>query len=170
MRLFFGLVLAAMVFYTCLVEQTDILLTKLATRCLLFSFSFMSLHLWLRGMGWKGTLAHLAAVLLILCTDDSKPNNAAPLLLFYVSIAIIAFFVTYNPSAQVRQLYPPFHILGDVHEDGPLFNNFFQDVVYYSSDSDSDDSDVDHWPPGLEFLDGPFIIRPHPQQGAVITG
>ena len=163
MRILFGLVLAAMVFYTCLVEDTDILMTKLALRCLLYSFSVMSFHLWLRGMGWKGTLAHLAAILLILCTDDSKPNTAAPLLLCYVTIAIIAFFVTYNPNAHVRQLYPPFHVLGDIQEDGPLFHNFLQDVVDYSSGSESDDSDAEHWPPGLEFLDGPFLLGPHPQ-------
>ena len=102
MRVIIGLVLTAMVSYTILVEETDILMTKLSLRCLLYIFSVMSFHLWLRGMGWKGTLAHLAAILLILCTDDSKPNNAAPLLLCYVTIAIIAFFVTYNPNAHVR--------------------------------------------------------------------
>ena len=163
MRVLFGLTLAAMLLYTCLVEYTNILITKLALRCLLYNFSVMTFHLWARGMGWKGTLVHLAAVLLILFTDDSKPNNVAPLLLCYVSIAIVAFFVTYNPSSHVRQLYPPFQILGDVQEDGPLFNNLFQDVVSYSSGSESDDSDAEHWPPGLEFLDGPFLLGPHPQ-------
>ena len=121
-------------------------------------------------MGWKGTLVHLAAILLILCTDDSKPNNAAPLLLCYVSIAII--FVTYNPSTHVRQLYPPFHVMGVVQEDGPLFHNFLQDVVDYSSasDDDSEDSDAEHWPPGLQFLDGDFMLGPLPHNGAVIAG
>ena len=82
MRVMFGLVLAALLFYTILVENTGILMTKLSLRCLLYIFSVMSFHLWLRGMGWKGMLAHLAAILLILCTEDSKPNSAAPLLLF----------------------------------------------------------------------------------------
>ena len=169
MRVMFGLVLAAMVSYTCLVEDTDILLTKLALRCLLYSFSVLSFHLWASGMGWKGTLAHLAAILLILCTDDSKPNNAAPLLLCYVSIAILTFFITYNPHSHVRQLTTPFHVLGHV-QDGPLFHNFYQDVVDYSSATDSEDSDAEHWPPGLEFLDGDFILGPLPQNEAVIAG
>ena len=161
--------LAIVLMFTCLVEDTDILITKLAHRCLLYNFSVMTFHLWARGMGWKGTLVHLAAVLLILISDDSKRKNAAPLLLFYVSIAIVAFFVTYNPSSHVRQLYPPFHILGDIQEDGLLFNNILQDVVYYSSESESDDSDEEHLPPGLEFLDGPFILGQH-HQDAVTPG
>ena len=169
MRVLFGLMLAAMLMYTCLFEDTDILITKLALRCLLYNFSVMTFHLWARGMGWKGTLVHLAAVLLILFTDDSKPNNVAPLLLCYVSIAIVAFFVTYNPSSHVRQPYPPFHIQGDIQKDGPLLNNILQDVVYYSSESESEDSDAEHLPPGLDFLDGPFILGPHPQD-AVIAG
>ena len=170
MRVIIGLVLTAMVSYTILVQETDILMTKLSLRCLLYIFTVMSFHLWLCGMGWKGTLAHLAGILLILCTDDSKPNNAAPLLLCYVSIAIVAFFVTYNPHSHVRQLYPPFHVMGVVQEDGPLFHNFYQDVVDYSSATDSEDSDAEHWPPGLEFLDGDFILGPLPQNEAVIAG
>ena len=67
-------------------------MTKLSLRCMLYIFSVMSFDLWLRGMGWKGTMAHLAAILLILCT---KPCNAAPLLLFYEIIAIIAFLAYY---------------------------------------------------------------------------
>ena len=170
MRVIIGLVLTAMVSYTILVEDKDILITKLSLRCLLYIFTVMSFHIWLRGMGWKGTLAHLAAILLILCTDNSKPNSAAPLLLCYVSIAIIAFFVTYNPHSHVRQLTPPFHVLGHVPEDGPLFHNFFQDVVDFSSDDSEDDDDAEHWPPGLEFLDGDFILGPLPHNGAVIAG
>ena len=126
--------------------------------------------LWLRGMGWKGTMAHLAAILLILCTDDSKPCNAAPLLLFYEIIAIIAFLAYYNPHQHVRQLTPPFHVVGHVPEDGPLFHNFFQEVVDFSSDDSEDDDDAEHWPPGLQFLDGDFILGPLPHNGAVIAG
>ena len=111
MRALLGLMLAAILMFTCFYEDTDILITKLAHRCLLYNFSVMTFHLWARGMGWKGTLVHLAVVLLILMTDDIKPNSAAPLLLIYVSIAIAAFFVTFNPSSHVRQMYPPFHIL-----------------------------------------------------------
>ena len=170
MRVIIGLVLTAMVSYTILVEDKDILITKLSLRCLLYIFTVMSIHLWLRGMGWKGTLAHLAPILLILFTDDSEPNSAAPLLLCYVSIAIIAFFVTFNPHQHVRQLTPPFHVVGHVPEDGPLFHNFFQDVVDFSSDDSEDDDDAEHWPPGLEFLDGDFILGPLPHNGAVIAG
>ena len=169
MRALLGLMLAAMLMFTCLFEDTDILITKLAHRCLLYNFSVMTFHLWAIGMGWKGTLVHLAAVLLILISDDSKPNNATRLLLIYVSIAIAAFFVTFNSSSHVRQMYPPFHILGDREEDGPLFNNILQDVVYYSSESESEDSDGEHLPPGLLFLDGPFILGAHPQD-AVTAG
>ena len=129
----------------------------------------MTFHLWARGMGWKGTLLHLAAVLLILISDDSKPNNAAPLLLIYVSISIAAIFVTFNSSSHVRQMYPPFHILSDREDAAQLFNNILQDVVYYSSESESEDSDAEHLSPGLDFLDGPFILGPHPQD-AVIAG
>ena len=169
MRALLGIMLAIIVMYTCLYEDSDILITKLAHRCLLFNYSVFSFHLWARGMGWKGTLLHLAAVLLILISDDSKPNNAAPLLLVYVSISIAAIFVTFNSSSHVRQMYPPFHILGDREEDGPLFNNILEDVVYYSSESESKDSNAEHLPPGLEFLDGPFILDAHPQD-AVIAG
>ena len=169
MRALFGLMLAAMLMFTCLFEDTDILITKLAHRCLLYNFSVMTFHLWARGMGWKGTLVHLAAVLLILISDDSKPNNAAPILLFYVSITIAAFFVTFNSSSHVRQMYPPFHILGDHEDAAPLFNNILQDVVYYSSESESEDSDGEHLPPGLFFLDGPFILGARTQD-AVTAG
>ena len=170
MRALLGFMLATILMFTCFYEDTDILITKLVHRCLLYNFSVMTFHLWARGMGWKGTLLHLAAVLLILISDDSKPNNAAPLLLIYVSIAIAAFFVTFNPSSHVRQMYPPFHILSDCEEDGLLFNNILQDVVYYSSESESEDSDREHLPPGLLFLDGPFILGPPHQIGAVTAG
>ena len=162
MRALLGLMLAAILMFTCLFEDTDILITKLAHRCLLYNFSVMTFHLWARGMGWKGTLLHLAAVLLILISDDSKPNNAAPLLLVYVSISIAAIFVTFNSSSHVRQMYPPFHILGDREDAAPLFNNILQDVVYISSESE-EDSDEEHLPPDLlNLLDGPFILGPHP--------
>ena len=169
MRALLGFMLSIIVMYTCLYEDSDILITKIAHRCLLFNFSAFSFHLWARGMGWKGTLFHLAAVLLILISDDSKPNNAAPLLLVYVSISIAAIFVTFNSSSHVRQMYPPFHILGDREDAAPLLNNILQDVVYYSSESESEDSDGEHLPPGLFFLDGPFILGAHPQD-AVTAG
>ena len=110
MRALLGFMLSTILMFTCLYEDTDLLITKLAHRCLLFNFSVMTFHLWARDMGWKGTLLYLAAVLLILISDDSKPNNAAPLLLFYVSISIAAIFATFNTSSHVRQMYPPFHI------------------------------------------------------------
>ena len=60
--------------------------------------------------------------------------------------------------------------MGHVPEDGPLFHNFFQEVVDFSSDDSEDDDDAEHWPPGLEFLDGDFILGPLPHNGAVIAG
>ena len=170
MRVIYVLALTAMVSYTVMVEENDILMTKLSLRCMLFIFSFMSFDLWLRGMGYKGTMVHLAAIVLIFCTDDTKPCNAAPLLLFYESFAIIVFLAYYNPHQHVRQLTPPFHIVGHVPEGGPLFHNFFQEVVDYSSDDSEDDDDAEHWPPGLQFLDGDFILGPLPNNAAAIAG
>ena len=162
MRAVLGFMLATILMYTCLYESTDLLITKLAHRCLLFNFSVMTFHLWARGMGWKGTLLHLAAILHILISDSSKPNNAAPLLLFYVSISIAAIFTTFNTRTHVRQMYPPFHILGDGEDSAPLINDILQDVDFISSESEGEDSDEEHLPPGLLFLDGPFILGPHP--------
>ena len=108
MRVIYVLALTAMVSYTVMVEENDILMTKLSLRCMLFIFSFMSFDLWLRGIGYKGTMAHLAAILLILCTDDTKPCNAAPLLLFYEIIAIIAFLAYYNLTNMSDNLPHPF--------------------------------------------------------------
>ena len=113
-----------------------------------------------------GSIAYLAAIVLILCTDDNEPNNAAPILLFYESIAIVAFFRCYNPHKHVRQLVPPFNVMGEVPEDGPLAPNIFQDVVDFSTDSE-DDEDAEHWPPGLQFLNGEdFLLGPLPHNTA----
>ena len=71
-----------MVTYTVWVEETELLITKLSLRCMLYIFTVFAIDLWLRGMGWMGSIAHLAAIVLILCTNDTEPNNAAPLLLF----------------------------------------------------------------------------------------
>merc|ERR1711893_521430 len=48
-------------------------------------------------MGFMGSAAYIAAMLIIICTNDSKPNNAAYILLFYDTLAIFAFFRSYNP-------------------------------------------------------------------------
>ena len=116
-----------------------------------------------------GSIAHLAAIVLILCTNDTEPNSAAPLLLFYESIAIVAFLRCYNPHKHVRQLVPPFNVVGEVPEDGPLIPNIFQEVVDFSSDSE-DDEDAEHWPPGLQFLNGDFLLGPLPHNTAAIAG
>ena len=108
--------------------------------------------------------------MLILCTNDTEPNSAAPLLLFYESIAIVAFLRCYNPDKHVRQLVPPFNVVGEVPEDGPLIPNIFQEVVDFSSDSE-DDEDEEHWPPGLQFLNGEdFLLGPLPHNTAAIAG
>ena len=107
-----------------------------------------------------GSIAHLAAIVLILCTNDTEPNSADSLLLFYESIAKFAFIAYYNHHKHVGQLTPPFHVVGEVPEDGPLFHNFFQEVVDFSSDSE-DDEDAEHWPPGLQFPNGEdFLLGP----------
>ena len=166
MRVIFALLLSAMVSYTVLVEETEILMTKLSLRCMLYIFTVFSFDLWLRGMGWIGLIAHLAAIVLILCTNDTEHNSAVPLLLFYESIAIFAFLAYYNPHKHVRQLVPPFNVVGEVPEDGPLIPNIFQEVVDFSSDSE-DDEDVEHWPPGLQFLNGEdFLLGPLPPNAA----
>ena len=160
MQVIFALLLAALVTYTILVEETELLITKLSLRCMLYVFTVFSIDLWLRGMGWMGSIAYLAAIVLILCTDDNEPNNAAPILLFYESIAIVAFFRCYNPHKHVIQLVPPFNVVGEVPEDGPLIPNIFQDVVDFSTDSE-DDEDAEHWPPDLQFLNGEdFLLGP----------
>ena len=166
MRVIFALLLAALVTYTILIEETELLINKLSLRCMLYVFTVFSIDLWLRGMGWMGSIAYLAAIVLILCTDDTEPNNAAPILLFYESIAIVAFFRCYNPHKHVRQLVPPFNVMGEVPEDGPLAPNIFQDVVDFSTDSE-DDEDAEHWPPGLQFLNGEdFLLGPLPHTAA----
>ena len=103
-----------------------------------------------------GSIAYLAAMVLIICTNDNEPNSAASILLFYDSIAI-AFFRCYNPKKHVRRLVPPFNVMGQVPEDGPQAPNIFQDVVDLSSDSE-DDEVAEHWPQGLQFLDGQDFI------------
>ena len=166
MRVIFALLLTAMVTYTVWVEETELLITKLSLRCMLYIFTVFSIDLWLRGMGWMGSIAHLAAIVLILCTNDTEPNSAAPLLLFYESIAIVAFLRCYNPQKHVRQLTPPFNVVGELPEDGPLIPNIFQEVVDFSSNSE-DDEDVEHWPPGLQFLNGEdFLLGPLPHNTA----
>ena len=169
MRAIIEFLLAAILVFTYLYESRELFITKLAHRCLLFNFSIMSFHQWARGMGWKGTLLHLAAILLILISDSSKPNNATPLLLFYVSISTAAIITTFSTSSHVREMWPPFHILGDGEDSAPLFNDILQDVVFISSESEGEDSNEEHLPPGLLFLDGPFILGPTPL-GAVTVG
>ena len=101
-----------------------------------------------------GLAAYIAAMLIIICTNDSKPNNAAYILLFYDTLAIIAFFRSYNPANHTRRIIP-FNILDQLPENGQQAPNPLQD-----SDADSEEDEVIlHWPPGLQFLDdGEFIL------------
>ena len=55
--------------------------------------------------------------------------------------------------------------MGQVPEDGPQAPNIFQDVVDFSSDSE-DDEVAEHWPPGLQFLDGEDFILGNPHHNA----
>ena len=169
MRAIIEFLLAAILVFTYLYESRELFITKLAHRCLLFNFSIMSFHQWARGMGWKGTLLHLAAILLIIISDSSKPNNAAPFLLFYVSISLAAIFTTFNTNTHIRQMWPSFHILGDGEDSAPLIDDILQDVDFISSESEGEDNDEEYLPPGL-FLDGPFILGPPHLNGAVTAG
>ena len=105
-----GFLSVAILVFTYLSESRELFTTKLAHRWFLFNFSTLSFHQWARGMGWKASLLHLAAILLIIKSDSSEPNPAAIFLLFYVSIALVAIITTFNPNAHVRQMWPPFHV------------------------------------------------------------
>ena len=95
---------------TYLCESKELFTTKLAHRWFLFIFSTLSFHQWAQGKGWKFSLLHLAAILLIIKLDSSKPNSAAIFLLLYISIALVVVITSFNPNAHVRQMWPPFHV------------------------------------------------------------
>ena len=89
---------------TVLVEDSELIISKLSLRCMLFVFAIFSIDLWLRGMGLMGSVAYIAAMLIIICTNDNEPNNAAYILLFYDTLAIIAFFRSYNPANHTMEV------------------------------------------------------------------
>ena len=153
MRAVIGFLSVAILVFTYLCESRELFTTKLAHRWFLFNFSPLSFHQWARGMGWKASLLHLAAILLIIMSDSSEPNPAAIFLLFYVSIALAAIIATFNPNAHVRQMWPPFHVLDDGEDPAPLIDDILQDVDFISSESEGEDNDEEHLPPGL-FLNG----------------
>ena len=94
--------------------------------------------------------------MIIICTNDNEPNNAAYILLFYDTFAIFAFFRCYNPAKHTRRIIP-FNIMGQLPEDGQQAPNILQDVIDFDSDSE-DDEVIVHWPPGLQFLDDEDFI------------
>ena len=96
-------------------------------------------------------------MVIIICTNDNEPNNAAYILLFYDTFAIFAFFRCYNPAKHTRRIIPPFNIMGHLPEDGQQAPNILQGVIDLSSDSE-DDEVIMHWPPGLQFLDDEDFI------------
>ena len=154
MRTICTILLTALVFYTVLFEESELIISKLSLRCMFFVFAIFSIDLYLRGMGLVGLAAYIAAMIIILCTDDSKPNSAAYIILFYDTLAIIAFFRSYNPANHIRII--PVNILNHLPEIGQQAPNPLQD-----SDSDRDEDDIIHWPAGLEFLnDEEFILGP----------
>ena len=165
MRVACALLLTALVIYTIMIEDSELIINKLSLRCMLYVFVIFSIDLWLRGMGLMGSIAYLAAMVLIICTNDNEPNSAAYILLFYDSIAIIAFFRCYNPTKHVRRLIPPFNVMGQLPEDGQQAPNILQDVIDLSSDSE-DDEVIEHWPPGLQFLDDEEFILGNPHHNA----
>ena len=77
MRIICAILLTALVFYTVLIEDSELIISKLSLRCMLFVFAIFSIELWLRGMGLMGSVAYIAAMLIIICTNDNEPNNAA---------------------------------------------------------------------------------------------
>ena len=100
-----------------------------------------------------GSVAYIAAMLIIICTNDNEPNNAAYILLFYDTFAIFAFFKCYNPARHTRRIIP-FNILDQLPENGQQAPNLLQD---FDSDSEEDEV-IEHWPPGLQFLDDEEFI------------
>ena len=153
MRMICAILLTALVIYTILIEDSELIVSKLSLRCMLFVFGIFSIDLWLRGMGLMGSVAYLAAMMIIICTNDNEPNNAAYILLFYDTLAIFAFFRCYNPAKHTRRIIP-FNIMDQLPENGQQAPNPLQD-----SDSDSDEDEVIiHWPAGLEFLDDEEFI------------
>ena len=156
MRIICAILLTALVIYTILIEEPELIVSKLSLRCMLFVFGIFSIDLWLRGMGPMGSVAYLAAMMIIICTNDNEPNNAAYILLFYDTFAIFAFFRCYNPAKHTRRIIP-FNIMGQLPEDGQQAPNILQDVIDFDSDSE-DDEVIVHWPPGLQFLDDEDFI------------
>ena len=55
--------------------------------------------------------------------------------------------------------------MGQLPEDGQQAPNILQDVIDLSSDSE-DDEVIEHWPPGLQFLDNEEIILGNPHHNA----
>ena len=119
-------------------------------------------------MGWKLSLLHLAAILLIVKSDSPKPNPAAIFLLLYISIALVVVITSFNPNAHVRQMWPPFHVLHNGEDPThPFENDILQEVDFFSSDSEEEDEIEEHLPPNL-FLEGPFLLGPpHPPVAAI---
>ena len=156
MRMICALLLTALVIYTIIIEDSELIVSKLSLRCMLFVFGIFSIDLWLRGMGLMGSVAYLAAMVIIICTNDNEPNNAAYILLFYDTFAIFAFFRCYNPAKHTRRIIP-FNIMDQLPEDGQQAPNILQDVIDFDSDSE-DDEVIVHWPPGLQFLDDEDFI------------
>ena len=152
MRTICAILLTALVFYTVLFEESELIINKISLRCMFFVFAIFSIDLYLRGMGLVGLAAYIAAMIIILCTDDSKPNSAAYIILFYDTLAIIAFFRSYNPANHIRR-FIPVNLLDRSPGNGQQAPNPLQD-----SDSDTDEDDIIHWPAGLEFLDDEEFI------------
>ena len=76
MRVVCALLLTALVIYTIMIEDSELIINKLSLRCMLYVFVIFSIDLWLRGMGLMGSIAYLAAMVLIICTNDNEPNSA----------------------------------------------------------------------------------------------
>ena len=75
MRTICTILLTALVFYTVLFEESELIISKLSLRCMLFVFAIFSIDLYLRGMGFMGSAAYIAAMLIIICTNDNHIDD-----------------------------------------------------------------------------------------------
>ena len=85
----------------------------------MFTLSVLSLHLWLRGINWKMSVLHTAAILVAFKADTSKPSPGDIGLLWQISLSLLAVIVSFNPNRHVRQLWPSFNIQHDDEEPVP---------------------------------------------------
>ena len=108
MRTICTILLTALVFYTVLFEESELIISKLSLRCMFFVFAIFSIDLYLRGMGFMGLAAYIAAMLIIICTNDNEPNNAAYILFLTLSPSSHFLEATIQPITQEESTHSTF--------------------------------------------------------------